>query len=132
MTAPQSAPSSTLEMPDGRARRQRVGWLGLAALVVALFVALPIVSVGTNVFSQGTGGTWAHLASTVLPDYITTTLWLCIGVGTSAAVIGVGTAWLVTHSGTASTRTPWLNPSGASANLCSSRATSQFNQGFST
>jgi len=97
MTAPQSAPSSTLEMPDGRARRQRVGWLGLAALVVALFVALPIVSVGTNVFSQGTGGTWAHLASTVLPDYITTTLWLCIGVGTSAAVIGVGTAWLVTH-----------------------------------
>ena len=84
-------------LPEARSRRQRVGWLGIAALVVAMFVALPIVSVGTNVFSPGTGGTWAHLASTVLPDYIATTLWLCVGVGLSAAVIGVGTAWLVTH-----------------------------------
>ncbi|MBX9794023.1 MAG: iron ABC transporter permease, partial [Burkholderiaceae bacterium] len=97
MTAALSAPPSNLATPTLTSRRQRVGWLSIAALVVALFVALPIVSVGTNVFSPGTGGTWAHLASTVLPDYIATTLWLCAGVGLSAAVIGVGTAWLVTH-----------------------------------
>ena len=65
--------------------------------MVALFVALPILSVATNVFSSGTGDTWTHLVSTVLPEYITTTLWLCVGVGTLAALVGVGTAWLVTH-----------------------------------
>ncbi|MFM9916441.1 MAG: ABC transporter permease, partial [Rhizobacter sp.] len=97
MTVALPATSSPLAPPDARSRRQRVGWLSFAALVAALFVALPIISVGTNVFSPGTGGTWAHLASTVLPDYIATTLWLCVGVGLSAAVIGVGTAWLVTH-----------------------------------
>ena len=97
MTAALPAPPSAATLHDASARRQRVGWLSVAALMVAMFVALPIVSVGTNVFSQGTGDTWAHLASTVLPDYIATTLWLCLGVGISAAVIGVGTAWLVTH-----------------------------------
>jgi iron(III) transport system permease protein len=79
-----------------RARRPW-GWLGWAALVVAGLVGLPIVSVATNIFSSGTAGTWSHLASTVLPDYIVTTLWLCLGVGSLAALVGVGTAWLVTH-----------------------------------
>ena len=97
MTAALPAPPSAATLHDAAARRQRAGWLSVAALVVALLVALPIVSVGTNVFSQGTGDTWTHLASTVLPDYIATTLWLCAGVGISAAAIGVGTAWLVTH-----------------------------------
>lgn len=94
-TAP--AVPASLVLPDAPARRQRIGWLSVAALLVAMLVALPIVSVGTHVFSSGTGGTWAHLASTVLPEYIATTLWLCLGVGISVAVIGVGTAWLVTH-----------------------------------
>ncbi len=90
--APSSIPSS-VAMPA----RWQVGWLSMAAAAVALFVALPIISVATNVFSTGTSGTWAHLASTVLPDYIATTLWLCVGVGSLAALVGVGTAWLVTH-----------------------------------
>ncbi len=97
MTLALPATPATLAVPDATPRRPRMGWLSVAALVVALFVALPIVSVGTNVFSPGTGGTWAHLASTVLPDYIATTLWLCLGVGSASALIGVGTAWLVTH-----------------------------------
>ena len=78
-------------------QRQPLGGLGAGALLVACLMALPIVSVATNVFSSGTAGTWAHLASTVLPDYIVTTLWLCLGVASLAALIGVGTAWLVTH-----------------------------------
>ena len=90
--APSSIPS-WVAMPA----RWQVGWLSMAAAAVALFVALPIISVATNVFSTGTSGTWAHLASTVLPDYIATTLWLCVGVGSLAALVGVGTAWLVTH-----------------------------------
>jgi ABC-type sulfate transport system permease component len=91
-----SPPPSSSSAPNLTGRRQ-IGWLSLAAAVVALFVALPILSVATNVFSSGTGDTWTHLVSTVLPEYITTTLWLCVGVGSLAALVGVGTAWLVTH-----------------------------------
>ena len=75
----------------------RVGWLSVAAVVVACLVAVPVVSVGSNVFSGGTAGTWVHLASTVLPDYIATTLLLCLGVGVLTMALGVGSAWLMTH-----------------------------------
>lgn len=72
-------------------------WLTWLALAAALLVAVPIVSVASNLFSGGTAGTWSHLASTVLPDYVATTLWLCLGVGIGTALLGVGAAWLVTH-----------------------------------
>ena len=97
MTATLSSTPSSITSSGAISGGRPVSWMSVAAVVVALFMALPIVSVATNVFSTGTSGTWAHLASTVLPDYIATTLWLCAGVGISAAVIGVGTAWLVTH-----------------------------------
>jgi iron(III) transport system permease protein len=76
---------------------RRPGLLAGAALVVALLMTMPIASVVGNVFTPGTSGTWSHLASTVLPDYIATTLWLSAGVGVLATVIGVSTAWLVTQ-----------------------------------
>ena len=78
-------------------RAPRMGWLVLLALLVAALVAVPILSVATNVFSGGTRGTWSHLAATVLPEYVAATLWLCAGVGVLTAAIGVGSAWLVTH-----------------------------------
>lgn len=93
LASPPPSPSAPVALPG----RQRVGGLSLAAAVVALLVALPILSVATNVWSPGTGDTWAHLAATVLPEYIGATLWLCVGVGTLAALVGVGAAWLVTH-----------------------------------
>lgn len=68
----------------------------IAALVVAALTAAPIISVWTNIFSGGTSDTWRHLSSTVLAEYITNTLWLCIGVGSGVIVVGVSTAWLVT------------------------------------
>ena len=71
--------------------------LALITMLVAALVAMPILSVGANVFTAGTGGTWAHLASTVLPEYIATTVYLCIGVGIGSVMLGVGSAWLVTH-----------------------------------
>lgn len=79
------------------AHRRPLGWLGVSAVLVACLMALPIVSVATNTLLPGTPGTWPHLASTVLPGYIVTTIWLCLGVGGLAALIGVGAAWLVTH-----------------------------------
>lgn len=72
-------------------------WLKLCALLAAALVAAPLVSVGLNVFAAGTADTWSHLAATVLPDYVLTTLLLCAGVGTGVAALGVGAAWLVTR-----------------------------------
>ena len=75
----------------------RIGWLTALTALIAALVVVPVLSVGVNVFSPGTAGTWAHLAATLLPEYIATTLWLCAGVGCGAALLGVGAAWIVTH-----------------------------------
>jgi iron(III) transport system permease protein len=69
----------------------------IGAVAVAALVAAPVLSVCAAVFTGGTRETWRHLAATVLPDYVVSTLWLCAGVGCGAAVVGVSTAWLVTR-----------------------------------
>ena len=75
----------------------RAGWLSWLAVGIAVALAGPVVSVGSSIFAGGTAGTWSHLVATLLPDYIRTTLWLCAGVTLMTAVLGVGSAWLVTH-----------------------------------
>ncbi|MBC7907264.1 MAG: iron ABC transporter permease [Rhodospirillaceae bacterium] len=70
------------------------GW-EITVLVLALLVALPVLSVAANLFVPS-GGVWSHLAATVLPSYIANSLWLMAGVGFGVGVGGVGTAWLVT------------------------------------
>lgn len=88
---------TTLDVPSGRslsARRSRISLLSVAAVVVAVLSVVPLGSVLTNLVAAGTGDTWAHLASTVLPEYIANTLWLCVGVGLGVAAVGVGAAWL--------------------------------------
>ena len=42
---------------------------------------------------------WQHLWRTILPDQLRTTLALMVGVGVLTAIIGTGTAWLVTFCG---------------------------------
>jgi len=71
-------------------------WLTLGALLIAVLIATPVISVFSNVFTGGTSGTWSHLASTVLPEFIRNTLILCLGVGLGVASIGITTAWLTT------------------------------------
>jgi iron(III) transport system permease protein len=66
------------------------------ALIVALLAGLPVASVGLNIFVGGTSATWSHLAQTVLPEYISNSLWLCLGVGVGVGSLGVTTAWLTT------------------------------------
>ena len=95
LAAPRESPA--LKPAAGWPHRRPLGWLGVSAVLVACLMALPILSVATNTLLPGTPGTWPHLASTVLPGYIVTTIWLCLGVGGLAALIGVGAAWLVTH-----------------------------------
>src|SRR5512134_2591327 len=88
--------SSAAAAVDRPRRRSGPPPLTLAAGVAGALVAAPILSVCAAVFARGTGETWRHLASTVLPEYVASTLWLCAGVGAGAAVVGVATAWLVT------------------------------------
>jgi iron(III) transport system permease protein len=80
-----------------RASRLSHRWLGGLALLTGLLVALPVLAVVAQLFVGGTSDTWSHLASTVLPDYIRSTLYLCMGVGVGTASMGVGAAWLVTR-----------------------------------
>jgi iron(III) transport system permease protein len=69
-------------------------FLMIVGVVVALLAALPVASVGLNLFVGGTSETWTHMSQTVLPEYIANSLWLCLGVGVGVGVVGVTTAWL--------------------------------------
>lgn len=70
------------------------GW-SLAALIVAALVALPLLSV-LGLALSGSGDIWSHLVSTVLGNYVRTSVLLMLGVGIGVATIGAGTAWLTT------------------------------------
>ena len=95
-----ASPARVLSWSQRRWRGLRAVSLSLAALLTAAAVLLPLLAVASHAFMTGdqdSQGTWAHLAATVLPDYIRTTLWLCLGVGLGVAMLGVGAAWLVTR-----------------------------------
>jgi len=66
----------------------------IALFLIALIVALPILVVLGHIVMP-TEGVWQHLASTVLPRYLSNTFWLVLWVGLGTLVIGTGTAWLV-------------------------------------
>jgi iron(III) transport system permease protein len=74
---------------------QRLGPLGAASVAIATLLALPVVVVLASVLSGGTG-TWAHLASTVLPRYVWNTALLLLAVSWGVISMGVLCAWLVT------------------------------------
>ena len=78
------------------AARPALGRLGRVAVLVALLIAIPVISVVLNVFRPSTD-TWSHMAATVLPDYALTTLLLVLGVATGVLLLGVGSAWLVVN-----------------------------------
>lgn len=70
------------------------GWTVVTWLAAAL-VCLPVLVVLGSVFADA-GEVWAHLADTVLSQYVTNSLTLMLGVGVGVLLMGVGTAWLVT------------------------------------
>jgi len=67
----------------------------LACLGLAIPLLLPIAVVAGSVLAPA-GEAWAHLAATVLPGYIRTTLILLAAVLAGVCVIGVAAAWFVT------------------------------------
>ncbi|MDT8310565.1 MAG: iron ABC transporter permease [Methylophaga sp.] len=64
-------------------------------LLSALLLAMPVAVVVGFVFVPS-GDVWAHLASTVLSDYISNSLLLMLGVSVGTLLLGVSTAWLTT------------------------------------
>ncbi|MDC1536656.1 iron ABC transporter permease [Candidatus Thioglobus sp.] len=65
-------------------------WLG----ALALAIALPIFVVGSAWFLPGTD-LWSHFAQTLLPELVSSTLILLIGVGIGVSVLGTVLAYLV-------------------------------------
>lgn len=83
-----------------RLRRRALPWLHLdgwtlGVLLLTALIAAPLVTVFVLAASPS-DNIWQHLASTVLPRYIRTTIYLMAATGIGTAVIGIGTAWLVT------------------------------------
>ena len=76
-------------MPAGSAG----GW-SLAALVIAALAGLPIAAILLAATSGGIDAL-AHLARTVLGEYVLNTGLLMLLAGSFAAVVGTGCAWLV-------------------------------------
>ena len=70
------------------------GWT-LLTLVLAGLIAVPLGSVLVTAMGPS-DGIWSHLVSTVLPVYVSNTVWLMLGVGFGTIVLGTTTAWLVT------------------------------------
>jgi iron(III) transport system permease protein len=69
--------------------------LATAAILGAAVLVFPIVVVVSSAVAPGRG-TWQHLAATVLPDYVASTLLLVLGVAVGVILLGGSSAWLVT------------------------------------
>jgi iron(III) transport system permease protein len=65
-------------------------WVALAGAVMVL---LPIVAVLQQATFVGTD-LWLHIWQTVLPDYVSNSLLLILGVGAGVLLVGVPAAWL--------------------------------------
>ncbi|MFC1491348.1 ABC transporter permease [Nitrospinota bacterium] len=92
--------AAAIERPRVSIRGRAVRWFlpdvwTVGVFLIAALIATPLVSVLVLAASPS-DDIWRHLLSTVLPRYVRTTLGLMLGVGIGTAVIGVGTAWLVT------------------------------------
>ncbi len=84
-----SPPASTIHSPAAER------WLNAAAVIAALGLALPVITIAVLAFMP-TENVWPHLMATVLPGYIRETLLLLGGVGIVTFVLGTSSAWLVT------------------------------------
>ena len=82
--------------PSTRWRPNGAGIWSLGAVIIAVIVILPILSVIYLAFFP-TENIWPHLLSTTLPRYFRTTLALMLSVGFGAIMIGAGAAWLITR-----------------------------------
>jgi iron(III) transport system permease protein len=76
-------------------RRQDWNAVTASAVLAAGVLAVPVIVILGSLLAPS-GETWAHLAATVLQEYIENTLWLTLSVGIGVTAIGVAAAWLTT------------------------------------
>jgi iron(III) transport system permease protein len=69
------------------------GWTS-GALLLAGLMALPVMTVPLGALAPA-GEAWPHVMHTLLPRYVGNTVVLLLASGALAAIIGMGTAWLV-------------------------------------
>ena len=73
--------------------RLRIDPWSVAAALISLALIAPLVAVFFGLFQPSED--WKHLASTVLPNYITNTLIIAIGISFLSILTAVPTAWFV-------------------------------------
>lgn len=83
-----------MESTEPAPRVARFSTLDGVALALALLLALPVISVCLSLL-WGPDAVFRHLAATVLPDYVVTTLVLGALVVAGVLAIGMPAAWLV-------------------------------------
>lgn len=76
---------------------RRMSPLVPAAVLMALLVSLPVLSLAFRALGGDEQGVWDHLLDTVLAEYVTNSVLLALGSGLGAAVLGTLVAWLVSH-----------------------------------
>ncbi len=72
-----------------------LGW-NTGSFLAATLVFVPLMALIT-ISLENTEDIWSHLVETVLSDYITTSISLMIGVAIVTMIVGVASAYLVTH-----------------------------------
>ncbi len=70
--------------------------LAIAVTALTALLATPLAVIVLSFLQSGSGATLGNLAQTVLPEYIANSAALAIFVATGVAIMGTGTAWLVT------------------------------------
>ena len=68
----------------------------IPTVFLSIFLLGPILSLVFTTF-ESNEDLWVHLVDTVLPIYVLNTFLLFIGVLTLSVVLGVSTAWIVSH-----------------------------------
>lgn len=76
-----------------RFRKHFNGWT-LATSSLILLILVPLVYILAGIWNPGSD-TWDHLATYLLPEYLSNTLLLMIITGGLTGVIGVSTAWII-------------------------------------
>ncbi|PPC85249.1 MAG: iron ABC transporter permease [Hyphomicrobium sp.] len=70
-------------------------WWAVAAVVAALALAVPLISV-VWIGMTKSDGTWSHLVATVLPTALSNSILLMAGAGVATLIMGTAAAWLIT------------------------------------
>ena len=65
-----------------------------ASLCISALVAFPLIVI-LWMSAQGDSSTWQHIQATLLPEYISNSLAIMLGVALFSLLLGVGSAWII-------------------------------------